>query len=113
MKNYSAMSDFEINLAVVHILLGKGNYDWDSEFQEVYLEVYMGDRFDPCNNPSDAWTIIVDNKISLNPRCANDEWKAQVRIGKDDIFDNYASCWDRNPLRSAMIVYLMMKEVEE
>ncbi len=71
-------------------------------------EVYA--KFDPCNNPADAWPIIVDKQISLISRCANGEWKAQLHLGKDDIFDSYASCWDNNPLRAAMIVFLMMQD---
>lgn len=67
-------------------------------------------KFDPCNNPADAWQIIVENKIMLSPRCANDEWKAQIHLGREDIFDNYASAWHKNPLRAAMIVFLMMQE---
>lgn len=67
-------------------------------------------KFDPCNNPADAWPIIAGNEISLISRCANGEWKAQLHLGKDDIFDNYASCWDKKPLKAAMIVFLMMQE---
>lgn len=71
---------------------------------------YLCASFDPCNNPSDAWTIILKNEISLNSRCANGEWKAQIFIRRNDIVDEYASCWDKNPLRAAMIVFLMMQE---
>ncbi|MEY0695081.1 hypothetical protein AB7378_15100 [Providencia rettgeri] len=28
MNKYTEISDFEINLAVAHIVLGKDNYDW-------------------------------------------------------------------------------------
>ena len=70
--DYSQLSDFEINLKVAHIVLGKGNYDWNSEKKEVYSagidggEFLPNGYFNPCNNPADAWSIIVGNEISLN-----------------------------------------------
>lgn len=115
MKNYSEMSDFEISKAVGnHIRVEWANLDKNYN----QLSIWVGGRdglfvFDPCNNPSDAWPIILENEVALNPRCANGEWKAQVHLGKHDIFDEYASCWDKNPLRAAMIVYLMMKDSEK
>lgn len=100
MKNYSEISDKKINVGVAfHLGLST-------------VILAENGQFDPCNNPSDAWPIVIENEIALNPRCANGEWKAQIHLGKDDIFDNYASCWDKNPLRAAMIVFLMMKDAE-
>lgn len=117
MTDYSKMSDKEINKRVAFALGCK----------EVMPDIFMDDNrryefdkpknksgnrfyFDPCNNPADAWPIIAGNEISLISRCANGEWKAQLHLGKDDIFDSYASCWDINPLKAAMIVFLMMQE---
>lgn len=97
--DYSKMSDFEINKRVFTLVMN--GRDWNRQGSVV---------FDFCNNPADAWPIIVGNEISLISRCANGEWKAQLHLGKDDIFDNYASCWDKNPLKAAMIVFLMMQE---
>lgn len=112
MKNYSEMSNQEIALRVAKL---HEKYE-DIVFNEGdYVELGDGAnwrKFDPCNNPSDAWPIILENEVSLNPRCTNGEWKAQIHIGKNDIFDEYASCWDNNPLRASMIVYLMMKDAE-
>lgn len=116
--DYSQLSDFEINLKVAHIVLGKGNYDWNSENKEVYLagidggEFLPNGYFDPCNNAADAWPIIFKNKVMLSPHCADDEWKAQIYLGREDIFDNYASAWHKNPLRAAMIVFLMMQDAK-
>lgn len=114
--DYSKLSDFEVNVKIAQIILGKDNYDWNSDKKEVYLagidggEFLPNGYFDPCNNPADAWPIIIEKEISLISRCANSEWKAQLHLGKDDIFDSYASCWDKNPLRAAMIVFLMSRE---
>lgn len=99
MTDYSQLSDFEINKRVFNILM-KGR-SWDRQ---------GNGSFNYCNNPTDAWPIIVENKIMLSPRCADDEWKAQIYLGREDIFDNYASAWHKNPLRAAMIVFLMMQE---
>lgn len=111
--DYSKMSDFEINLLVAKIILN-GNIISERErtlTSSVFYENHQGIKtFDPCNNPADAWPIIAGNEISLISRCANGEWKAQLHLGKDDIFDSYASCWDINPLKAAMIVFLMMQE---
>ena len=95
--DYSQLSDFEINCKVAfHIGLKTVERAEDGEFK-------------PCANPADAWPIIFENKIMLSPHCADDEWKAQIHLGRDDIFDNYASAWHKNPLRAAMIVFLMMQ----
>lgn len=117
MVDYSKLSDAEISKMVAFALGCK----------EIAPDIFMSDErryefdkpksksgnkfyFDPCNNPADAWPIIVGNEISLISRCANGEWKAQLHLGKDDIFDSYASCWDINPLKAAMIVFLMMRD---
>lgn len=127
MKDYASMSDFEINSAVHNALLDKpyeltfhggGKITWKDNDSGRVIETGIVDYtknglHDYCNNPADAWPIIVDKQISLISRCANGEWKAQLHLGRDDIFDSYASCWDNNPLRAAMIAFLMMKESEK
>lgn len=105
MVDYSKLSDFEINsLVSAHL--------WGSvcAVDGIVLHNEKDGEFNPCNNPSDAWPIIFENKIMLSPRCADDEWKAEIYLGREDIFDNYASAWHKNPLRAAMIVFLMMRE---
>lgn len=92
MKDYASMSDFEINCRV---------------HAEV-MEISGLDSFkakDYCNNPADAWPIIVDNKISLTCHHSRGEWSA--------VFNAENICFHaNNPLRAAMIVFLMMKEGE-
>lgn len=98
MKNYSEMSDFEINKAVIKIL-GIGLIsDGDKKCFHI-----SGEEFDPCNNPSDAWPIIIENGVSIRKRYYG-EWRAIREWGESHEYD------DNNPLRAAMIVYLMMKE---
>lgn len=111
--DYSKMSDQEINKLVAFALGCK----------EVVPDIFMSDDrryefdkpknksgnkffFDPCNNVADAWPIIVDKKIGLKPVRWN-EWRAE---GDDSCgFLSYTQT-DKNPLRAAMIVLLMMQE---
>lgn len=84
--DYSKMSDFEINLAVAHIALGAGCYDWSSENQEVYCAGLDGGEFlpnayfNPCNNPADAWPIIESNGIGIR-RQLDGQWVATMPGG--------------------------------
>lgn len=80
MKNYEEMSDFEINKAVAIIAGVTFNDDGEPvRFVECDTGAYADFNeieFDPCNNPSDAWPIIVDNKISLTCHHSRGEWSA-------------------------------------
>lgn len=102
MKDYSSMSDREINREVQK-LTGMGCMSGNGV-------LIMADGrwriFDPCNNPADAWPIITGSMISIRP-VGNDGqlWEA---AGMDGMKADY----DKNPLRCAMIVFLMMKEGE-
>lgn len=102
--DYSKLSDRDIDALVLQEIYGNQAKDKD------IMRAWFRGEFRYATNPADAWPIIVDNEISLISRCANGEWKAQLHLGRDDIFDSYASCWDIKPLRAAMIVFLMMKE---
>ncbi|MDI7612008.1 DUF2591 family protein [Cronobacter sakazakii] len=114
--DYSQLSDFEINLKVAHIILGSGNYDWSPEKKEVYLAGIDGGvflpngYFDPCNNPADAWPIIHDNRISLVIDDTTDEWSsALVNDFSDDMAFQHSNA-NKNPLRAAMITFLLIQE---
>lgn len=109
--NYEEMSDYEIAVAVakaqgihwsarptfppnntIHWLYSD---NWDAE-KSIQLPDY-------CNNPSDAWPIIVENGISLEADAVDGGvWRASFGL----LFRAY----HKNPLRAAMIVYLMMQE---
>lgn len=114
--NYEQMSDFEINKAVAEALnltvcdeqyLHYG----DRDERVVLVEIVKGGSVegkDYCNNPSDAWPMIVENQIHIIPRfyyCprTKDDWHCHR---------NGHSATDVNPLRAAMIVFLKMKEGE-
>ncbi len=108
--NYEDMTDFEINKAVAtssgaEVSLNQFmEYD-DRDENAVLISVFTeGDsQVDYCNNPSDAWPIILENKISLI-KTDDDRWTAfEWENDKNE-------SWHKNPLRAAMIVYLMMNE---
>ena len=96
MVDYSKLSDFEINCEVA-----KAN-NWTSK--SFVHEIHSG-KWNPCNNPADAWLIILSNKIGINPATAGDKWAAH--------YCNWdVAIADANPLRAAMIVFLMMKDAK-
>ncbi|WP_241624509.1 phage protein NinX family protein [Rosenbergiella epipactidis] len=112
--NYQEMSDKQImDLAVYEIVFGKTygkivSYAFD-EPKFVFTE--SGHTFTPLDNekveltpkikPTSSWAdagpIIQDNTIPLNP--FRDGWVAGER----------RNVRDKNPLRAAMVVFLMMK----
>lgn len=74
----------------------------------------LGFEVDYCNNPSDAWPIIVENRIDIE---FPDEYGYAVGTASkfiegdtDIVVDFEKPC---EALRAAMIVYLMLKESEK
>ncbi|WP_019210840.1 phage protein NinX family protein [Yersinia massiliensis] len=108
MSDYSAMSDFEINHAVAKLISLK----LQSVSSLLYNKTGNWEIFDPCNNPADAWPIIMANKISLmfdrslEDGC-NAEWCLASSPCDQIIVDHVIP---DKILRAAMIVFLMMKE---
>lgn len=114
MKDYSKMSDFEINNEVAMLWLKDYRYEYyqhgTCDGVEVYSECWFVDRYDYCNNPSDAWPIIVENGVSINHggMLVGGKWIDYWYCG-----DGKGNCCNGDsPLRAAMIVYLMMKDEE-
>lgn len=121
MKDYSAMSDFEINKQVAESL-GNRHVTLPGEYISGSVVSYMVERSsnlnregqieiksyevrkDFCNNPADAWPIITANNIGLIPYkhnpCAFDSRKGLI----------HGCVNHENILRAAMIVYLQMME---
>ncbi|EPG6063878.1 phage protein NinX family protein [Proteus mirabilis] len=112
MNKYTELSDFEINLAVAHIALGKGSYDWCPDKKEVYFAGIDGGEFlhhgyfDPCNNPADAMPIIIENRINLRTIDGYIDWYADHPTNSRIYSHNI------NPLRAAMELFLLMKDAE-
>ncbi|EBN0073136.1 DUF2591 domain-containing protein [Salmonella enterica subsp. enterica serovar Virchow] len=116
MNKYRDKSDFEINLAIAHIFLGKDNYDWCPDKKEVYHAGMDGGDFlpcayfDPCNNPTDAMPIIKDNLISLEHDGI--AWQVScVRHPEISVWDGCEN-YNDNFYRKAMELFLLMKDAE-
>ena len=113
MKDYSKMSEFEI---CGYFSMYEHGFSWIEFDDEMSSHVKCGNEGSPgfaivevkdyCNNPSDAWTIIIENSITFNYDTA------QVHVGS--YFSDTAKVSEnRNKaLRAAMIVYLMMNDEE-
>ena len=107
MKDYSKMSDFEINKAVA---INRGGYQGHVEHMKHGVKesdrdshgIFYFER-DYCNNPSDAWQIITANRINVYASEGPDFMPWMAGCGGFMVSN-------KNPLRAAMIVFLMMQE---
>ncbi|MCE1976272.1 DUF2591 family protein [Enterobacter roggenkampii] len=72
----------------------------------------INDDFDPCQKPSDAWPIIADNRISIMFDGTLPEYEGEYHEWCDALSScrNFGIQHQLNPLRAAMIVFLMMQE---
>lgn len=114
--NYEEMSDFEINLKVANIVKDEWINVSRKSGSETCLHIIDSNGaightkqsyIDYCNSPSDAWSIIVENKISIQSQGSNSNlwcafWHSEPEF-------NYVS---PKPLRAAMICFLKMKDAE-
>lgn len=115
MKTWDDLSDLEISKNIGFIVgsLPKGKTE---SFYEKKCPDY-------CNNPADMWPIIVENGISLvklknGYQAVSSNWNYMditsydyindYNIGGDEVHQ-YG---DKNPLRAAAIVFLMMNGVK-
>ncbi len=118
MNKYRDKSYFEINKAVAERYLTH-NFRLNSTDEivelidvDLYREYggeinlankYVIGKFDPCNDPSDAMPIINECGISLMYQ------EREFQVATND--RNYYCCM-RNPLKAAMIIFLLMKDTE-
>lgn len=118
--DYSQLSDFEINKRVADIVMNgtwhvrpshpdntTGGWLYGSNGIQTY------DLPDYCNSPESAWPIIVGNDISLNSY--GSAWEASFEhdapIGAFGTDETVTSGYEhRNPLRAAMIAFMMKQE---
>lgn len=118
--DYSKMSDLQINKAVLEALYGGGpEYRTTDEGKLIILRhvntVEFGEHvertedageFDPCNSWADAGPLLVESKIGIVPSQYDGRWLASGGYGKPSVTDE-------NPLRAAMVVFLMMHDKGE
>lgn len=102
MKDYSAMSDFEINKSVANLLSVKPKKTICFISYQESEDIWP----DYCNNPADAWPIITANHIGIMPFKSGEAKAWPLSVG----LLSGSDVKDANPLRAAMIVYLQMME---
>ena len=108
--NYEEMSDFEIN---GYVSMHMHGFSWIEFVDGCASHVKCGNECSPgfamielsdyCNNPSDASQIITANRVNVYASEGPDfrPWMA----GRDGFMVS-----NKNPLRAAMIVFLMMQD---
>ncbi|MCY3415828.1 MULTISPECIES: phage protein NinX family protein [Citrobacter freundii complex] len=117
--DYSKLSDQEINMAVAEIFHPDSVViESKSRPPSACITGHLPSLWvDYCNNPAEAWPIIVSNLISVEPDYefidpseeqvfASGAWIAEHYDGKGASLQIV----DINPLRAAMIVFLMMQD---
>ena len=103
----SKMSDFEINCEVLSVFSPDIKHMCLSGDNSCFYDCgptgdgwHQIDIPDHCNNPADAWPIIEKYRISFLDQLT--EWCVDAK-GVSPVFEV-------NPLRGAMIVFLLMQE---
>ncbi|MDM3744989.1 DUF2591 family protein [Proteus mirabilis] len=114
MNSYNKYTDLQINELVATRLKKKCLLTEESVL--AYMD--SGYRtFDPCNNPTDAMPIIIENKISLlagdsNFWCARyGEWTLLPHPSGIEFIEK-AQVINDSPYRAAMELFLLMKDAE-
>lgn len=106
MKDYSKMSNFEINKAVAEAMGIEVSNSHSGDYVGV-VRRSIGSKpnyifVNYCKKPEDAWPIMEEYKIGI--AFVNGKWRAS------SVFAGYHEFSDVNAMRAAMIVYLMIKE---
>lgn len=107
--NYAAMSDAEINSEVAKFKYptsGRSTPYRHRPDVEIYHPNGTSERKDYCNSWADAGQIIAENGIGIMPFKKRPARAWPTSIG----LLTKANVEDNNPLRAAMIVFLMMQE---
>ncbi|MGL4755515.1 MAG: phage protein NinX family protein [Aeromonadaceae bacterium] len=109
--SYEKMSDIKINTLVGMHIGKKIASSYECLKTGACFEL-VGDTpeispFNPCNNPSDAWPIIMENFISIDQHYNG----SYIRVwGYCDVGLISMQCLRKDALRTAMIVFLKMME---
>lgn len=118
--DYSQLSDQEINMLVAKIQHPDKTFiESKTRPPSVVLLNHINMWIDYCNYPADAWPIIAGNGISLiNCTVDSGYWSAEIITDIDEVTDQIFNCQssfdyqDANPLRAAMIVFLMTQDTK-
>lgn len=125
MFDYESMSDLQINKLVaekIGLIFRDDDLDYRSEYPSTLwcANHEFGNQIEPWEQknfiltPDDAWPIIVENEISIQKdttHCCEEcsEYFTTDLWESDHPIIDRVSCFDSNPLRAAMIVFLKMK----
>ena len=104
MTDYSKMSDAELSAEILKVKHGAiGVIALREDGAKL---ITLNDTHSlSINNQSDMWPLIVDNKIDICHIDSHEIWKAfAIKDGE------IVSHEDKNPLRAAAIVFLMLNE---
>lgn len=121
--NYAEMSGYEINNRLHNAIACKGKYDLNVEgYKVTWTEKATGrvietlrrkydkEFKDYLSSWADAGPIIQGNKITILTDETTEEWSAAVvQDFCDERAFKFSNCCP-NPLRAAMITFLMMQE---
>lgn len=122
MNKFSGWSDFEVNKAVACLSLDKGYFSIDMIRNEVMYFHNGGGKgvyrvYDPCNNPTDAFSVIAKNNISLHAPRLKECWMADFAGSDEDVNDgfqiDYYTAHNQNLLRAAMEVFLLIHDARK
>lgn len=119
MKNYSEMSDFEINKAVAKGLKLRVCSEQSASLKINPSSVLCANfvhgngttyEFNPCNDWADIGAIICDNEIDLTSPTSGgiEQWMAS-KFYPDKVY-GVIDALDKNPKRAAAICFLMMEQ---
>ena len=104
-------TDEQINKGVAWLEAKKLGLENPCEFMSYDNDLIFKDgeySFSPCSNPNDAWPIIIENKIDIYFN--SDNTNTGIRDGAYKYIDSKTGipCENKNPLRAAMEVYILM-----
>ena len=106
--NYDDMSDYKINRKIAWLIFGADKIiHRNPKSQSSILMHGMQGELDYCNNPSDAWSIIIDNKIGITH---GSRMCSVVTVTENEFIK--MPCTSEKILRAAMICFLKMKDAE-
>lgn len=120
-EELEAMSDFDINVIMAHIIYSNlSGQDFTKHLAVKYSSenscecIYYlgGEPLDYCNNPLDMMHLVFDLGIELSPLFCG-EWSAShidnYTYEQEPVYDSFQAV-DSNPLRAAAIVYILIKQ---
>ncbi|PML25116.1 phage protein NinX family protein [Vibrio lentus] len=117
----SVLSDLDINklvatergLLVADESFSGYDYDYRAKYPSTVwvAKQELGNQVEPWEQinfvlcAADSWSIIVENRISVEPFNDEESWYS---CGKDELDFEYKD-FDSNPLRAAMVCFLKLK----